>query len=197
MIHINLLPVRQIKKRLRAVNELIVFALSLAVLLVGIGIASGVVAHTISSLNQDIVQLTAKKNSYNPILKQIAELKKTKLNLEAKINTIKKLKKGSQVTVRILDELANRTPSNRIWLKSLKQTGNSLKLDAVALDNATIAQYMDSLGTSPLFSVADLDSTKQIEVAGQKLKSFSLNVGITTAPAEEGKHQGPASGGGK
>jgi type IV pilus assembly protein PilN len=184
MIRINLLPVRQMKRRQKAVNEFLIFTLSVAVVLLGIGVAGGVIAHTKSSLNKDIQQLQVKKNSYAPILKQIADLKKKKKNLEAKIDTIKKLKKGSQVTVRILDEIADRTPPNRIWLKSLQQKGAGMKLAGVALDNATIAQYMIALAASPNFTAANLQSSKQTVVEGSKLKDFSLNVGIKQATPE-------------
>jgi len=197
MVRINLLPVRQIKKRQRAVNELFAFGLALAVLLVGVLVVAGVISHTIGTLNVQIKELQVKKNSYNVILKEIEDLKRQKQNLEAKINTIKKLKKGSRLAVLVLDELANKTPPNRVWLKSLSQAAGSMKLDGVALDNATIAQFMDSLTSSSLFVSADLQGTQQVEIAGQKLKSFTLSVGIKPPADEVESAEVQAPGGGK
>ncbi|PIY20353.1 MAG: pilus assembly protein PilN, partial [Deltaproteobacteria bacterium CG_4_10_14_3_um_filter_60_8] len=74
MVRINLLPIRQIKRRQGAVQELFVFAFSLLVLLLAIGVASGVIAHTIASLNRHNQELLVKKNSYNAIIKEIEEL---------------------------------------------------------------------------------------------------------------------------
>lgn len=190
MVRINLLPVRQIKRRQQAVNELLIFCLAFVGLLVVGTMVFGITLHKVNTLKEDIAALKIEKNSYNKILKQIEELKKKKKSLEAKTATIEKLKKGSQVGVRILDEVALRTPSNRMWLKSLKQSANSLKLAGVALDNATIAQYMYSLAGSKIFVTADLDNSSQTEVAGQKLKSFSLSVGVQQDEADvEGKKE--------
>lgn len=186
MVRINLLPVRQIKRRQKAVNELFLFGLTLVCLLVVGAMAFGITTHKIKSLKMEIVDLQTEKNSYNKILKEIAELEKQKASLEAKTASIEKLKKNSQETVRILDEVANRTPSSRMWLKSLKQNGLSLELSGIALDNATIAQYMNSLTAAEQFASADLENASQTEVAGQKLKSFSLRVGVQQlAPEQE------------
>ncbi len=184
MVRINLLPVRQIKRRQQAVNELLIFCLALVGLLVVGSMVAGITIHKKKTLQNDIAALQVEKNSYNKELKEIEELKRKKKSLDAKTDTIEKLKKGSQVGVRILDEVALRTPSSRMWLKSLKQSGNGLQLAGVALDNATIAQYMYSLAGSKVFSSADLGNSSQTEVAGQKLKSFSLNVSVQKAEAK-------------
>lgn len=178
MIRINLLPIRQLRKRIRARNEVVVFAASLALVLVVLGIVGLGLSHKVSTLKGQISALQQKKTSYQPILKQIDQLKRNKEILEKKVDVIKKLKQGSQLSVRILDEIAERTPTSRLWLKSLKEAGGQLQLTGVALDNATIAQYMKQLGDSPFFLDADLSSSSQEEVAGRKLKSFSLKVTI-------------------
>ncbi len=194
MVRINLLPIRQIKRRQGAVHELFVFAFSMVAVLLAIGVASGVIAHSISSLKQQNQELQAKKNSYTAIIKEIDELKQQKLNLEAKIDTIQKLKKGSQVAVRILDVVADLTPPNRMWLNSLQQAGSNLKLAGVALDNATIAEYMVALAGSSVFGNADLESSSQTEVAGMKLKAFTLNVGVGEAQTPEAQTPDPRKG---
>lgn len=194
MVRINLLPIRQIKRRQRAVHELFVFAFSLVAVLLIIGVASGVIAHTIGSLNRHNQELQVKKDSYNAIIKEIEELKLQKQNLEAKIDTIQKLRKGSQVAVRILDMVAGLTPPGRMWLTSLQQSGSTLKLAGTALDNATIAQYMVDLAKAAIFVSADLESSSQTEVAGMKLKAFTLSVGVGQEEAQEALTPDPQKG---
>lgn len=184
MIRINLLPIRQIKKRIRTRNEVIVYAVSLAVVLAVLGIVAFGLSHKITSLQAQNRALQQKKASYQPMLNQIAKLKRDKDALQKKVDVIKKLKQGSQLTVRILDEVANRTPTNRLWLKSLKESGGQLQLTGVALDNATIAQYMKQLSDSPFFVNADLSNSSQVDVAGSKLQSFSLTLTVKT-PGQE------------
>ncbi|OGR01718.1 MAG: hypothetical protein A2505_00705 [Deltaproteobacteria bacterium RIFOXYD12_FULL_55_16] len=178
MLRINLLPVRQLKKRQRLKTELLgfsaVFVLVLLVLVVGWLVLVG----KISSLQEEIVALEQKKQSYQPILNQIATLKNEKQLVEQKLESIKKLQAGSQVTVRVLDEVASRTPTSRLWLSSLQQSAGSLQLQGVALDNETIAQYMQQLEASEYFARTELTSSAQMDVVKQKLKSFSLTINV-------------------
>lgn len=185
MIRINLLPIRQIKKRNRTRNEVLAFLASLAGLIVVLGIVGLSLANKITDLNTQISHLEQKKASYQPILNKIKKLQKDKENLDAKLRVINDLKRGSQITVRVLDEVANRTPTNRMWLKSIRVSNNQLQVTGVALDNATIAQYMRKMDASPFFANADLASSSQIDVAGKKLKSFSLTFQV--APPEDKK----------
>ena len=185
MIRINLLPVRQIKQRIRLRNEVIVFFLALLLVLGVLTLVAAAMSQKISAMQQTVAQLNSKKNSYTPVLNKIKKLERDKKALEAKIEVIKKLKKKSQITVRVLDEIATITPGNRVWLKSLKQAGTTVKLEGIALDNRTIAQYMKSLRKSPFFSNAVLGSSSQTTVANKKLKSFNLT--LTTQVPETGK----------
>jgi type IV pilus assembly protein PilN len=179
MIHINLLPVRQIKQRLRVRNEVAIFLLSLGLLTMLILSVAGGQIIKVNALSGENKILTAKKASYQPILVEIEKLKKDKNEQETKLDVIKKLKTVSQITVRILDELAKIFPTNRLWLTSLRQSGNSMDLSGVALDNATIAQFMQNISGSHYFSSVELSQTQQTSIAGAKLKSFTLKVGIT------------------
>jgi len=191
MIRINLLPIQEIKRKIQLRNQVLAFAASFVLVLVALAGVALLLAGSISDLKTEIKGLEQKRNSYRPILRQIQKLQKDKQILETKLKAIKQLKTGSQLTVRVLDEVANRTPTDRMWLNSLRISGNHLELAGVALDNATIAQYMKSLEDSPFFGVADLANASQTMVAGQKLKSFSLAVSITAPekPAEKAAHE--------
>lgn len=180
MTYINLLPVRQIRKRLQIRNEIAIYLASIILLVVIIfvvGLSKLSIAEQLRSENKT---LTEKKASYQPILNEIEKLKKDKAEQETKLDVIKKLKTNSQITVHVMDELANRTPANRVWLTSLRQAGMELNIAGIALDNATIAQFMESIADSDYFTSADLSSSSQTVIAGAKLKSFSLKIGLTT-----------------
>lgn len=178
MIRINLLPVRQMKKRLRTRNEVFALIASLVVLFVLLGMTAWGLNQQVDSLKQDVTKLEAEKAKYNAIIKEMKRLKDDKNKLTAKIDVIKQLKFKSQVTVHLLDEIATATPSDSIWLQSLKQSGTSVALTAIALDNTRIANYMDTLTASPYFSAARLGNSSLTTVAGQKLKKFSLNLQV-------------------
>ncbi len=178
MIRINLLPVKQLKKSQRIKKEIGIFFASLLGVLALLAIIAFSLASTVSTLKSDIAALEQKKKSYDSILKQIAQLQKDKQALEAKLEAIKTLQANSQVTVRLLDEVASRTPTNRLWLTSLQQSGSRLQLQGVALDNETIAQYMQQLEASEYFKSTDLSGSSQTVIAGKKLKSFTLTTTV-------------------
>lgn len=178
MIRINLLPIRQLKKRARLKTELLGFSAVFALVLLILAVGWFALAGKIASLQEELVALDKKKQSYQPIIKQIDALKKEKQLVEQKLESIKKLQAGAQVTVRVLDEVASRTPTNRMWLNSLQQSSGRLQLQGIALDNETIAQYMQQLEASEYFEKTELTSSAQTDVAKQKLKSFSLIINV-------------------
>jgi len=189
MIAINLLPVRQLKKRLEIRNEVAIYAASIfGILLILSGLALSTM-HTISSLEAENAVLSKKKASYQPILNQIDKLKKDKAKQEKKLEVIKQLKTGSLSMVRILDELARITPAGRLWFNSLTINSDKITLTGIALENATIAQFMNRINTSKFFSSAELARTTMIQISQANLKSFSLTVGIKKPSTEtvEGK----------
>jgi type IV pilus assembly protein PilN len=178
---------------MRVRNEVAIFLASMGVLaMLLISIAGGQI-FKVNSLSSENKILTAKKASYQPILVEIEKLKKDKGEQETKLDVIKKLKTVSQITVRILDEVAKIFPTNRLWLTSLRQSGSTMDLTGVALDNATIAQFMQNINESNYFSGVELSQTQQTIIAGAKLKSFTLKVAIappktnTAVVAEEKK----------
>ena len=190
MIQINLLPIRQIKQRIRVRNEVLVFFVAFLVLLGLLGLFATGMSQKVSTLHANIAKLNEKKKSYTPILNQIKKLEKDKKALDAKIDVIKKLKENSQITVQVLDQIASVTPVNRLWLKSIKQSGNNVSLQGVALDNRTIAEYMKNLKASSIFADAVLGKSSQVTVAGKKLKSFSLTLQTQTPGKEEKNSSG-------
>ena len=128
MIKINLLPVRQIIRRRETRKQIFIFFVSICIVLVGMGVTSLTIVRKVSNLKKEVQKLQQKKASYQPMLNEIAKLKRDKQNLEKKLSIIDGLKSGRNKTVRILDEVAKRTPVDRLWLKSLSQNSKNVKL---------------------------------------------------------------------
>ena len=175
MLKINLLPVRQLKKRAKAKKQLFGMFFLFLLVLVALGITGALQAQKISDNEADIAALQKEKDSYTPTLKKIEKLKQDKEELVRKTEIIKKLKTDSSLTVRTLDEVANRVDNQRMWLDSLHQQDASLRLSGVALDNQTIAQFMDNLKESPIVQDVTLTNSSLKVVSGRNLKSFELN----------------------
>lgn len=178
MLRINLLPIRQLRKRAKARNQIISFITLLIFLFLILGAVGFLQSTKNQSIESSIATLNKEKKKYAPTLAKIKKLEKVKLDLENKIRIIKQLKRDSSVTVHILDEVAKKVDSKRMWLKSLKQKGTNLSLTGVALDNRTVAQFMDALKESPYISVVNLSNASLTKVSGRDLKSFSLACSI-------------------
>lgn len=183
MLRINLLPIRKLKKRKKAHNQLLSFFTLFSILLLILGAVGFLQNAKISSIQESIARLQKEKQTYAPILAEMKRLEQAKQDLENKINVIKTLKKNSAITVRILDEVAKTVDTKRMWLETLKQQGQSLSLKGTALDNRSIAQFMDALKESPYVSSVNLSDASLKTVSGRNLKSFSL--GCTTITPDE------------
>ena len=175
MLKINLLPVRQLKKRAKARKQLFGMFLLLLLVLGILGITGALQAKKIANFEADIASLQKQKDSFTPTLKKIEKLKKEREELVRRTDIINKLKTDSSLTVRVIDEVANRVDNQRMWLESLQQQTSSLRLSGVALDNQTIAQFMDNLKESPFVQDVTLASSSLKIVSGRNLKSFELN----------------------
>ena len=180
MLRINLLPIRQLKKRATARNQIISFATLFIFLLLFLGAVGFLQTIKIKGIQASIVALQQEKQTYAPILAKMKRLEQKKKDLENKIKIIQKLKSDSSITVHVLDEVAKKVDSKRMWLKSLQQQGPSLSLKGVALDNRTIAQFMDALKESPYIGGVNLSNASLVKVSGRDFKSFSLACSIVT-----------------
>jgi len=184
MIHINLLPVREIKQRIKSKQQIITFIAALVFLLLSLGVFSVLQSNAITKRNDTLADLKKEKQRYAKILREIDQYEKDRKVLEARIGVIKKLKNSSSLTVHALDEIAKITPSKRMWLTSLNQNSGNLSISGMALDNRTIAKYMDELTLSKYIKNVRLASSSLKGFAGRNLKSFSISCSLA-APDEE------------
>ncbi len=178
MIRINLLPVKEIKQLIKARQDAVSFLCLVGVVCALVAAVAFWQVSAIGNLQDTLRDLNREKDSYKSVLAEIDKLKEDKAVLERKLSIIRMLKKGSQLTVRVLDELTNLNPENKLWLKSLQQSPGTLRLAGTALDNAVIADYMESIERSDYFANAELGQSSEAREGGKKLKSFTLTCGV-------------------
>ena len=174
MLHINLLPVREARREeeLKQIRNqaLLVLLISCA----AIGFAYSTISEEIANSHARIAQMQRDIDQYNPQLEQVAAFRKKKKELETKIGVIDELDRARSGPVRVLSELAERTP-DRLWLTSLATEGKVIVMSGESLDNDLVALFLRSLGESDYFDEVDLDKT---EMKGSKdglqLMSFRI-----------------------
>ncbi|PIE64770.1 MAG: pilus assembly protein PilN [Desulfobacterales bacterium] len=188
MLKINLLPIRQLKKRAKAKNQIVAVTVVFCAVIVLLALVGVIQKGRISSLNDEIAVKQKEKKSFDKVVKELAALEKKRLDLNNKINIINQLKTDSSITVRVLDEVAKLVDKNRMWLTLLSQQGSGLSLSGYALDNQTVATFMDDLKfKSPYINTVSLSKSSLANVSGKELKSFSLSCGISVPKTETSK----------
>jgi type IV pilus assembly protein PilN len=150
----------------------------LVFILLSLGVWAAIQSNSIDKLTAENNKVQEEKKKYSKILDEIKRLEKEKNELLTKIDVINKLKESSSLTVRVLDEVATFTPPDRMWLKNLSQSGNSLTLTGMALDDQTVAKYMDDLEQSKFLSNVVLMSSAMEIFAERNLKTFSISSSV-------------------
>ncbi|MDH3211606.1 MAG: PilN domain-containing protein [Myxococcales bacterium] len=185
MIEINLLPVREARRK-ADIREL---AMQVVLLLIITGGALGIVHSRLSDeLDRSSARIRQMENDieqFKPQLKQVAEFRAQKARLEKKIDVIEGLDSARSGPVRLLNDLATRTP-DRLWLTSLDAKGKAITLKGESLDNEIVAIFLRELGKSEYFVNVDLDSTELgKEKKGVRLVTFNIRATVAN-PTKSG-----------
>jgi type IV pilus assembly protein PilN len=195
MIRINLLPFRAARKRENIKRQISIFALVLLLLFAGMGYQYYDLSSELSEVKAEQKKVKKELRSYNKILRKIKTLNKRIKALKAKLRIIKQLEKGKTGPVLLLDQISSAVPKNKLWISSLKQKKKSLRLTGTAMDNATVALFMDNLKRSKQISTVNLQSVKLRNIKKYKLRvsDFVLKCNLA-APKKKKSKKGKKKG---
>jgi type IV pilus assembly protein PilN len=179
MIQINLLPVRE-EKRKADVRQ---FAALLGATFLGT-VALAAVVHLklvadASSTKNSLVQLQAQIDQFKPQLEQVERYRATKQSIEAKLEVIGRLERSRSGPLNVLSELSVHAPE-RLWITGLEARDARIVLKGMSLDNELVALFMTALGDSPYFKDVELQKTEAKAVDGLRLNEFELSAKIET-----------------
>ncbi len=176
MIRINLLPFRAARKKEDIRRQISVFALSIVLTLIVAGYFSFYLSGKIKALNKKVQSTQAQVDKYNKINKEIADIKKKLDLLNKKIDVIKTLDQTRKAPVELLNDLSLLTVEKRMWYTELTEKGGVVKIEGIALDNPTIAEYMTRLETSKKYqNIKLLSINKDTSIEGLNLKTFNIS----------------------
>ncbi len=178
MIRINLLPHREMKRAARQ-REFYIFAGAAAFLGVAIWFA-------VKGVNSSRIENQMSRNSYleteiATLDKQIEEIRKIKELTQALLGrkaVVETLQGNRAETVHVLDQMARQLPDG-VYLKGIKQAGNSLSLSGYAQSNARVSTLMRNLDSSPWLELPALVEIKAAQQGPTRLSEFSLNLKTT------------------
>jgi type IV pilus assembly protein PilN len=189
MIDINLLPVREARRKADVRQLGMQFLLAFILAGAGIGFTHSHIVSRISSSEQRIRQMEADIKQFQPQLDQVAAFRKKKASLEKKIEVIDDLDRARSGPVRVMDELASHMPE-RVWLTAMRTTGNAISLSGEGMDNELVAVLMRALTESAYFDRVDLRGT-ELGNSKEGLKLVKFNVDAVVVSPKPTKPEPP------
>lgn len=175
MPRINLLPWREERRRERQQQ-----------FLVTLFITAAFGAAVIFAANVHVGQLVQNQDSRNAYLRseialvdkkieEIKTLQATKQSLIARMQVIERLQTSRPQIVHLFDELA-RTLPNGVYLQSVSQTEDTLKIAGIAESSTRVGAYMRSLDNSPWLKDPKLGPIETSMEGRVRRSTFSLTV---------------------
>jgi len=177
MIKVNLFPFRaaRIKENIR--RQVTIYLLSMIFLTLASSYFYLDLNNKVNTLREERDVKQKELDSFKDTNIKIAALKKTIADVEVKLKTIKRLEKGKTGPVKLLDDIATSVPEDKLWLTTLKEQKGTLILNGTAMDNETVADFMNRLQNTKSINSVQLVRTRQKKIPefDLSLKDFSLN----------------------
>lgn len=180
MIRINLLPVRQTKKRETVQQQLLGFAAVVVATIIGCIVWTAYNSNVASQRRDQIAERRKELTQLDKIIGEVNEFTAKKKELEEKLGIIDQLKKGKTGPVRALDDLATEIP-NRVWLMKLDEKNRTVAMEGIAVDHEDVSAFMKALQKSKYFSNIVLSYSKEKKEAGSSLYEFKITCSVNYA----------------
>jgi type IV pilus assembly protein PilN len=144
MIHINLLPVRQEKKREVGRQFLVVVGGSLFMALLGNWIWYDGLASEEKKNAQRLAATQARIAELEKVIGEVNNINARKKDVLAKLSILNDLRKQRTGPVRMLDALATAIPK-KVWLTGFDEKANAVKMTGRAVSHEDVAEFMRAL----------------------------------------------------
>ncbi len=182
MAKINLLPWREAYRKEKKEQFLAVVG--------GLVLLSGFIAYLwIVSVESSIENQQARNHlleteiaTLEKQVKEIADLKKVRDDLLARIKIIQDLQGTRPLIVRYFDEFARSIPDG-VFVTMVARSGGVVSIEGVAESYNRVATFMRNLDTSDWFAGANLTSVVAVPAEGEQAQSFKITVN-TSVPTE-------------
>jgi type IV pilus assembly protein PilN len=173
---LNLLPWREMRRREQD-RQLLTIAIGAWVLMVVVVFYAHIhVSGLIDAQNRRNEFLKQEIAKVEKQIREVADLKKRREALIARMNVIQQLQADRTRVVRIFDELVRRVPEG-VQLATLKQSGgNNMALTGVAQSNARVSALMRNFSASDWFDDPKLNVINVKQRGGDRVSEFSLTV---------------------
>ena len=184
MTRINLLPWREELRQERQKQFMTILVLTMILAGAIVGLIHFQMNTKIEYQNSRNNFLTSEIKKLDNEIKEIKELRKVRKSLIERMEVIQDLQKSRPSIVHLFTELVTTVP-NGVYLKTLEQTGGTLRIIGEAESNARVSSYMRNLNDSDWLKDPNLDVIEIEDKKVTRISSFILSVQQTAPQATE------------
>jgi len=180
MIRINLLPHRELKRKARqqqvAVSAGIVCAMGLLI----IWAVNDAISGKVDAQNGRNQFLTNHIAILDRQIAEIRDIKNQTQELLSRKGVVETLQGNRSEVVHLLDQLVRQLPDG-VYLKSIKQTGQTINLIGYAQSNTWVSTLMRNLESSQWLESPVLIEIKAATVNNARQNEFNLNIRLNAS----------------
>jgi len=182
MVRINLLPVRVSKKKEAGKQQLLLFALVLALGAVANGWYHQQRAGELETVEKRVSKTKADIAQLDRIIGEVKSIRVQQQQLQEKLDVLDKLKQGRTGPVRMMDELTAIIPK-RAWLTHLEEKDGKMTFQGGATSVEDVSQFMGALKTAKYFADVELKKTEgKTTDKNLKIVNFTINATAKYSP---------------
>jgi type IV pilus assembly protein PilN len=178
MIHINLIGAQETAQSFEQRRQLRlaygVLAANLAVIL----LTSFVLNRLCASRQGDLAETKTALQEVLKVVRDVEGEEKKRGILEEKRLVIADLERKEIGPLRILEALSDATPT-RLWLTEFLDKGGEVTITGLAIDDPTVADFLERLQRSPHFHGLELVVTAQAAEGATRVKKFVMKGPLT------------------
>ena len=148
---------------------------------VGIGLMYFLQAGELANQKRIFEERTLRKAELEKVLKELAQIERTKMELDSKIKIIGDLKLKQKDAVLMMDKISRALP-DWVWLSDLSYKGGAIGISGKALSNNLIADLINNLQNSNFFANVQISSTSRKKESGIDIFEFRINCQFVPRP---------------
>ncbi len=148
---------------------------------VGIGLMYFLQAGELANQKRIFEERTLRKAELEKVLKELAQIERTKMELDSKIKIIGDLKLKQKDAVLMMDKISRALP-DWVWLSDLSYKGGAIGISGKALSNNLIADLINNLQNSNFFANVQISQTSRKKEAGIDIFEFRITCQFVPRP---------------
>ncbi len=193
MTRINLLPWREELRQERQKQFISLLVLTVILAAAIVGLIHFQLNAKIDYQNARNRYLQTEIAKLDDEIKEIRELRKVRKSLVERMEVIQDLQASRPSIVHLFTELVTTVP-NGVYLKTLTQNGDTLRITGEAESNARVSSYMRNLNNSEWLKDPNLDVIEIEDKKVHRVSTFVLTVKQTSPNAEKANEVEPMGG---